>query len=152
MHLTEEMVKRIHGVNWLYHKQKQASGLLQSRLIGARLYNATAGLNQTSIANPDLQWENRKKFNVGIDGEFKKRLGYNVNYRWQQGFVYEFPFDVGPIDNIGTLDASVSYKLPKAKSTIQIGGSNLTNAYNTQIWGGPQLGRMIFAGILVDIK
>ncbi|MRX48098.1 TonB-dependent receptor [Pedobacter puniceum] len=92
------------------------------------------------------------KFNVGIDGEFKKRLGYNVNYRWQQGFVYEFPFDVGPIDNIGTLDASLSYKIPKAKSTIQIGGSNLTNAYNTQIWGGPQLGRMIFAGILVDIK
>ncbi|WP_026902883.1 TonB-dependent receptor [Pedobacter glucosidilyticus] len=92
------------------------------------------------------------KFNVGIDGEFKKRLGYNVNYRWQQGFVYEFPFDIGPIDNIGTLDASLSYKIPKAKSTIQIGGSNLTNAYNTQIWGGPQLGRMIFAGILVDIK
>ncbi|QEK51873.1 TonB-dependent receptor plug domain-containing protein [Pedobacter aquae] len=92
------------------------------------------------------------KFNLGIDGEFKKRLGYNVNYRWQQGFVYEFPFDVGPIDNIGTLDASLSYKVPKAKSTIQIGGSNLTNAYNTQIWGGPQLGRMIFAGILVDIK
>lgn len=92
------------------------------------------------------------KFNVGVDGEFKKKLGYNVNYRWQERFTYEFPFDVGPINNIGTLDASVSYKLDKMKSTIQIGGSNLTNSYNTQIWGGPQLGRMIFAGILVNIK
>ena len=92
------------------------------------------------------------KFNVGVDGEFKKKLGYNVNYRWQERFTYEFPFDVGPINNIGTLDASVSYKLDKMKSTIQVGGSNLTDSYNTQIWGGPQLGRMIFAGILVDIK
>lgn len=92
------------------------------------------------------------KFNVGIDGEFKKKLGYSVNYRWQERFTYEFPFDIGPINNIGTLDASVSYKLDKLKSTIQVGGSNLTDSYNTQIWGGPQLGRMIFAGILFDIK
>ncbi|MFC5282468.1 TonB-dependent receptor [Pedobacter alpinus] len=92
------------------------------------------------------------KFNLGIDGELKKKISYNVNYRWQQGFIYEFPFDIGPIDNIGTLDASLSYKFEKQKSTIQIGGTNLTNSYNTQIWGGPQLGRMIFTGILVDIK
>jgi iron complex outermembrane receptor protein len=92
------------------------------------------------------------KFNFGVDGEIKKKLGYNVNYRWQQGFTYEFPFDVGPIDNIGTLDATLSYKLDKMKSTVQLGGSNLTDSYNTQIWGGPQLGRMIFAGILIDLK
>jgi len=92
------------------------------------------------------------KFNFGIDGELKKKLSYNVNYRWQQGFNYEFPFDVGPIDEIGTLDATLSYKLDKAKSTLQLGGSNLTNAYNKQIWGGPQLGRMIFAGILIELK
>ncbi|MBU1373631.1 MAG: TonB-dependent receptor [Bacteroidetes bacterium] len=92
------------------------------------------------------------KFNVGIDGEFKKKLGYNVNYRYQQGFTYEFPFDVGPISEIGTLDASLSYKLDKMKSTIQVGGSNLTDSNNKQIWGGPQLGRMLFAGILIDLK
>ncbi len=92
------------------------------------------------------------KFNLGVDGELMKKISYNVNYRWQESFVYEFPFDVGPIDNIGTLDASISYKFEKQKSTIQIGGTNLTDSYNTQIWGGPQLGRMIFAGILVDIK
>jgi len=92
------------------------------------------------------------KFNLGIDGELKKKINYSVNYRWQERFFYEFPFDNGPVDNIGTLDASLSYKFEKQKSTIQIGGTNLTNSYNTQIWGGPQLGRMIFAGILVDIK
>ncbi|TKB98865.1 TonB-dependent receptor [Pedobacter cryophilus] len=92
------------------------------------------------------------KFNIGVDGEIKKKLGYNVNYRWQEGFTYEFPFDVGPIDNIGTLDATVSYKLDKMKSTLQLGGSNLTDSYNKQIWGGPNLGRMIFAGILVELK
>lgn len=92
------------------------------------------------------------KFNLGVDGELKKKLSYNVNYRWQQGFNYEFPFDVGPINEIGTLDATLAYKLEKIKSTLQLGGSNLTNAYNKQIWGGPQLGRMIFAGILVELK
>lgn len=92
------------------------------------------------------------KFNLGIDGELKKKINYNINYRWQESFIYEFPFDIGPVNNIGTLDASLSYKFVKQNSTIQIGGTNLTNSYNTQIWGGPQLGRMIFAGILVDIK
>lgn len=92
------------------------------------------------------------KFNIGVDGEFKKKLGYNVNYRWQEGFTYEFPFDIGHIHSIGTLDATVSYKLDKMKSTLQLGGSNLTDAYNKQIWGGPNLGRMIFAGILVELK
>jgi iron complex outermembrane recepter protein len=92
------------------------------------------------------------KFNLGIDGELMKKLNYNVNYRFQKGFTYEFPYDIGAIDDIGTIDASMSYKLSKLNSTIQIGGSNLANAYNTQVWGGPNLGRMLFAGLLFDIK
>jgi iron complex outermembrane receptor protein len=92
------------------------------------------------------------KFNLGVDGELKKKINYNINYRWQERFNYEFPFDNGPINNIGTLDASLSYKFVKQNSTVQIGGTNLTDSYNTQIWGGPQLGRMIFVGVLVDIK
>ncbi len=94
----------------------------------------------------------KNKFNVGLEGEFKKLYSYNVNYRWQESFVYEFPFDIGPIENIGTLDASFSMKMPRTSSTLQIGGSNLTNAYNKQIWGGPQLGRLVYGGITFDIK
>lgn len=129
------------GLNYNYKRELNFSGNYSYNKIG----NVPAGF---------LAFYNtpENKFNLGIDGELKKKISYNVNYRWQERFTYEFPFDIGPIDNIGTLDASLSYKFEKQKSTIQIGGTNLTNSYNTQIWGGPQLGRMIFAGILVDIK
>lgn len=61
---------------------QEGIGFYESQgIIGARLYNATAGLNQTSIANPDLQWENRKKFNVGIDyALFNGRLYGSLEY------------------------------------------------------------------------
>ncbi len=91
------------------------------------------------------------KFNIGMDGEIFNKLSYTVNYKWQDAFNYEYPFDIGPIDKIATFDASVSYKLGYYNSAIQIGGSNLTNAYNKQIFGGPQFGRMIFAGISFQI-
>lgn len=94
----------------------------------------------------------KNKFNVGAEGEFKKLYSYSINYRWQESFTYEFPFDIGPIENIGTLDASFSVRMPRTSSTLQIGGSNLTNAYNKQIWGGPQLGRLVYGGITFDIK
>ena len=80
------------------------------------------------------------------------KLYDTVNYKLQDGFNYEYPFDVGPIDKRATLDASVSYKLGYYNSALQIGGSNLTDAYNKQSFGGPQFGRMIFAGISFQIN
>lgn len=48
---------------------------------GARTYNAVIGIGQTQLANPDLQWESRKKFNAGIEfGLFRNRINGEANF------------------------------------------------------------------------
>ena len=43
-------------------------GFYQSQgIVGGRTYNAVAGTAQTSLDNPELQWEQRAKFNTGIE-------------------------------------------------------------------------------------
>lgn len=43
-------------------------GFYQSQgIVNARTYNAVAGTAQTTLDNPDLQWEQRAKFNTGIE-------------------------------------------------------------------------------------
>ncbi|HLT42679.1 MAG TPA: TonB-dependent receptor plug domain-containing protein [Sphingobacteriaceae bacterium] len=122
-----------------------------------REFNVNANYTYSKMSDvPDgfLAYYNtpENKFNIGIDGEIINNLSYTVNYKWQDGFNYEYPFDIGPIDKIATLDASISYNLGYYNSAIQVGGSNLTNAYNKQIFGGPQFGRMVFAGVSFHIN
>ncbi|MCB2380021.1 TonB-dependent receptor [Hymenobacter sp. BT635] len=94
----------------------------------------------------------KHKYNVGANGLVSRHFNYSVNYRWAQGHLYEMPFAVGTLDDYSSVDAYVGYVIPKAFTTIQVGGSNLFNANNTQVYGGPNIGRLIFAGLLIDIK
>lgn len=50
-------------------------------LIQGRLYNAAAGTFQSTLENPDLQWEGRRKFNTGIDYSlFNNRVSGSLEY------------------------------------------------------------------------
>ncbi|WP_139926381.1 carboxypeptidase-like regulatory domain-containing protein [Hymenobacter sp. DG01] len=94
----------------------------------------------------------KHKYNIGAYGELKKVFNYSVNYRWAQGHLFESPFAAGQLKSYSSLDAQVGYVLPKLHTTLQIGGSNLTNATNIQVYGGPQVGRLVYGGLLFDIK
>src|SRR5690606_30523393 len=61
--------------------------------------------------------------NAGIGKE--KRVGFMVSYKWQDAFYYEGDFANGDISAIHTLDAQVSYRLPKIKSVVKLGGNNI---------------------------
>ena len=68
------------------------------------------------------------------------------------------------------LDAQVNVYVPKLKSTFKVGGSNimglrplfaegvenrLERAFdnkNFQVYGGPQIGRLLYASILIELK
>jgi len=89
---------------------------------------------------------------VGANGLVARHLSYAVNYRWAQGHLYELPFAVGELKDYSAVDAYVGYAVPKLLTTFQAGGSNLLNNTNTQVYGGPNIGRLVFVGVLVDIK
>lgn len=97
------------------------------------------------------------KFNVGISGrEIKikntKGFGFNVNYKWIQGFVFSgSPQFTGSIPSYSLLDAQVSYEWTKIYTTFKFGGSNLISRQNLQTYGGPAVGRMLYGSILVNL-
>jgi iron complex outermembrane receptor protein len=95
----------------------------------------------------------RNKFNVGIDGQaLKNKFSYNVNYRWAQSFLYESTFATGTVPTAQTVDAQVGYTLRALHTTLQVGAANLFDAQNYQVYGGPNIGRLGYFGLLFDLK
>jgi outer membrane receptor protein involved in Fe transport len=98
------------------------------------------------------------KFNIGFQGRdiaIKKftGLGFNINYKWIQGFMSEgSPQFTGRVPTYGLLDAQVNKFFEKAKLTLKIGAANLLNNQVLQVYGGPFVGRMIYASLSLDIK
>lgn len=73
-----------------------------------------------------------------------KKLGFNVAYRWQQGFYYQGDFANGELPDVHTLDAQFSWKLPKTKSIIKLGANNLLNQYYYNAIGNSQIGGLYY--------
>lgn len=94
----------------------------------------------------------KHKYNVGAEGLVGQHLSYNLNYRWTQGHLQEMPFATGTISDYSTLDAYLGYTLPKLGATLQLGASNLLNGQNVQVYGGPGIGRLAYAGLLFELK
>jgi CarboxypepD_reg-like domain/TonB-dependent Receptor Plug Domain len=75
---------------------------------------------------------------------YKKRIGFNVTYRWQDAYFYESDFANGDLPAVNTLDAQVSFKLPAAKSIFKLGANNLLNQYYRSGFGNPMVGGLYY--------
>lgn len=101
----------------------------------------------------------RNKYNLGFSGRDipmgsgKNTLGFNVNYKWIQGFIFEgSPQFTGLVPTYDLVDAQVNYTLPKQHLTIKAGASNILNNKQFQTYGGPRIGRMAYLTITYDFK
>ena len=73
-----------------------------------------------------------------------KRFGFSVAYRWTQGFLYQGDFATGNLPDVQTVDAQISVKLPKTKSIIKLGASNVFNQYYYNAVGNSQIGGLYY--------
>ncbi|MFN9500599.1 MAG: TonB-dependent receptor, partial [Chryseotalea sp.] len=91
------------------------------------------------------------KFNIGVGNrKLTKNLGFNVNYRWQEGFNWFSSFGTWDVPEFGVFDASFSYRVPSIKSVVKLGGTNLGGGdYRTNL-GGPFVGQMYYVSITFD--
>jgi outer membrane receptor protein involved in Fe transport len=80
--------------------------------------------------------------NTGLGS--KKRVGFSVTYRWQDAFYYESDFVNTNLPSVQTVDAQVSYKLPKTKSIIKLGANNMLNQYYYNAGGNSQVGGLYY--------
>ncbi len=91
------------------------------------------------------------RYNLGIgNNNIYKNLGFNLQYRWQDQFLWESSFTTGTVPAFGTVDAQISYKIAPAKCTVKIGGSNILNKYYITSYGNPQIGAIYYVSLLFD--
>jgi iron complex outermembrane recepter protein len=91
------------------------------------------------------------KFNVSIGNrKLTKSLGFNLNYRWQEGFLWQSDFGSWNVPEFGVFDAMVSYRVPSIKTIVKVGGSNILGGdYRTNL-GGPFVGQQYYISLTFD--
>lgn len=111
-------------------------------------------LSYDKDANPDLVTNfntPKHRINVGIGNrEVVKNLGFQVNFRWLDDYFWEASFGNGPIESYNVTDAQISYRLPKLRSMIKVGGANIFNQTYKQAFGASNIGAQYYVSIVFD--
>lgn len=85
------------------------------------------------------------RYNIGLrNDDLYKGLGFNVVMRWQDNNYYEGTFVSGTLPYFTWVDAQVSYRMPKTKSTFRIGATNIGNNYYRTGFGSPAVGGLYY--------
>ena len=85
------------------------------------------------------------RVNVGLRSDnIYKNIGFNVVVKWQDDVFYEGTFATGTLPSFTWVDAQVSYKMPKTKSTFKLGGTNIGNSYYRTGFGSPYVGAVYY--------
>jgi len=107
--------------------------------------NATNDVFVTGFNTP--KWATNVSFG---NREVVNNVGFNIVWKWQDSFLWESPLVTGKVNAFNTLDAQVTYSLPKIRSTVKVGAADLFNNRYYQYAGGPTIGGLYYATIIVD--
>lgn len=106
-----------------------------------KLSNAPEGFF-TQFNTPDY------RVNIGFgNSNVYNNWGFNLVYHYQDAFLYEGSFAVGNVSAINTLDAQISYKIPKIKLMFKLGGTNVLNHYYRNAFGNPSIGGLYYLSV-----
>lgn len=89
----------------------------------------------------------RYRLNTGVaNSGFGKnsRWCFNAQLRWQDAFQWEGELANGPVASYTTIDAQVSYQLPRINSFIRLGGTNIFNKYYKTGYANPAIGGLYY--------
>ncbi len=93
----------------------------------------------------------RNKYSIGVGNrKLAKNLGFNVNFRYQDGFVWSSSYGVWNVPSFGVVDAQVNYKVSSIKTMVKIGGTNIGGSdYRTNL-GSPFVGQQYYISLTFD--
>jgi outer membrane receptor protein involved in Fe transport len=77
-------------------------------------------------------------------------LGFNLSARYNTEYKYESSFADGMIDAATVVDAQLSYGMPKLKSTLKFGATNIGGKEYRQILGAGAIGQQYFASLVIN--
>ena len=105
-------------------------------------------------ANPDFATnfntpEHKFKASFG-NTELFKNFGFNIAYRFSDDYFWEATFGNGIVPEFHTFDAQINYKIPKLKSIIKVGGTNLTGDEYFTAFGTGFIGSMYYVSLTIN--
>ena len=99
------------------------------------------------VAQGDVTFFNAPKyrFNIGLRNDnVCHNIGFNAVVKWQDNNYYEGTFISGTLPYFTWVDAQVTYRPAKTKSTFRVGGTNLGNNYYRTGYGSPSVGGLYY--------
>ncbi|MHB1106930.1 MAG: TonB-dependent receptor [Lutibacter sp.] len=79
-----------------------------------------------------------------------ENLGFNVNYRWSDSYLYEATFVNAMVDSRSVVDAQINYSIPKWKSMFKIGGANIGGKEYFSVPGTGKIGSQYFVSWTIN--
>ena len=80
---------------------------------------------------------------IRIGGLNAPNFGFNINYKWVEGFIFEgSPQFTGLVPSFALLDAQINYNFKRINTTLKIGASNILDNRHLETIGGPLIGRL----------
>jgi hypothetical protein len=130
------------GVSYNFYKTYTISGNLNyNKIKGIK----SADLFITGFNTPD--WTSNISFG---NRAISRNVGFNIVWKWQNSFLWESPLVTGNIAAINNLDAQVTYRIPKVRASIKLGGTNVLNNTHLEYAGGPTIGALYYVAITLD--
>jgi outer membrane receptor protein involved in Fe transport len=99
------------------------------------------------VAPGDVTFFNAPKFRVNLglrNDNVCHNIGFNIVAKWQDNNYYEGTFVSGTLPYFTWVDAQITYKPAKTKSTFRVGGTNLGNNYYRTGYGSPAVGGLYY--------
>ena len=130
------------GLTYVFYKSYTISGNINYNKIKG---NRTPDLFVTGFNTPNLTT------NISFGNRaITKNFGFNIVWKWQNSFLWESPLVTGTVKAIRNVDAQVTLRIPNAKSTIKIGGTNVFNNRHIEYAGGPTIGALYYVAWTID--
>ena len=93
--------------------------------------------------------KHRVKASVGNDRLFEN-FGFNASVRWNNEYLWESTMIDGIIESATVVDLQVNYGLPKLKSVIKLGATNIGGKEYIQVLGAGAIGQQYFASWTIN--
>ncbi len=91
------------------------------------------------------------RLSVGVGNrKITKNMGFNLNFRWQDSFLWQSTYGIWEVPEYGVLDVQVSYKLAPLKSMVKIGATNLGGGDYRTNFGSPFVGQQYYISLTFD--
>ncbi|WP_025664521.1 TonB-dependent receptor [Aquimarina megaterium] len=79
-----------------------------------------------------------------------ENFGFNTSYRWTDNYLWEASFGDGNVPSFSVIDAQINYKIPKLKTTLKVGATNIGGDEYFTAFGTGFIGSQYYIGLSIN--